>query len=477
MVIWRGNVRKLLLINSVLLTLCLIVGICLLNKDDNEILTNNNTVTNNKNNALTMMLETDVDSEYEVSTSNEWPQEGYIFNTEMSACERGSKLSWDSETNSVVMSSISADKCYIYFDRYTTVNITNVTASNITNNSITLTAEATAGENSIATYYFSSNDGVSYEESDSNTYTFSNLNTGTEYNFRVYAVDTNGVSSNIYSLSESTLTIMYLVDYIKNVVYTGTDGDNGLYYHDGVGTYTNAAEEAGDNSYRYAGANPNNYVCFGSDEATCPADNLYRIIGVFGDQVKLIKNTSLGNYYWGGSSTSSHTWSSSTFNTGTLNGTYLNGLGTTWSDMIETTNWIVGGNTWLNIVTNTSRKSAYAYEITSPATSDRYSAKIGLMYASDYGYAASPANWTTALYNYDNSTNTSNNWLYLGDNEWTITRYYGSLNSVLLVRYTGNMSNSSGGNLGARPTFYLKSNITLTSGDGSQNSPFRIELG
>ena len=46
-----------------------------------------------------------------------------------------------------------------------------------------------------------------------------------------------------------------------------------------------ADQEAEDNSYRYAGANPNNYVCFGSDEETCPADNLYRIIGVFGDHI------------------------------------------------------------------------------------------------------------------------------------------------------------------------------------------------
>ncbi len=67
-------------------------------------------------------------------------------------------------------------------------------------------------------------------------------------------------------------------EYIINNVYTGSDGENGLYYHDGVGSYTNADQEAGDNSYRYAGANPNNYVCFGSDEETCPADNLYRII-------------------------------------------------------------------------------------------------------------------------------------------------------------------------------------------------------
>ena len=78
-------------------------------------------------------------------------------------------------------------------------------------------------------------------------------------------------------------------DYIINDIYT-EDGENGLYYHDGVGSYTNADQEAGDNSYRFSGANPNNYVCFGSDEETCPNDNLYRIIGVFNGQVKLIKN-------------------------------------------------------------------------------------------------------------------------------------------------------------------------------------------
>ena len=70
-----------------------------------------------------------------------------------------------------------------------------------------------------------------------------------------------------------------LASYIIENVYT-EDGVNGLYYHDGEGTYTNADQEAGDNSYRYSGANPNNYVCFGTVEETCPNDNLYRIIGV-----------------------------------------------------------------------------------------------------------------------------------------------------------------------------------------------------
>src|SRR5699024_6424151 len=93
---------------------------------------------------------------------------------------------------------------------------------------------------------------------------------------------------------------------IKNQ-YT-SQGTNGIYYHT-----SSLANSAADNSYRYAGASEevNNYVCFGSTASTCPSDNLYRIIGVFGNQVKLIKNTSIGNYYWSGSSSNqSNTWSS-----------------------------------------------------------------------------------------------------------------------------------------------------------------------
>ena len=71
---------------------------------------------------------------------------------------------------------------------------------------------------------------------------------------------------------KGTATTQTLASYITSL-YT-TDGANGLYLHDGIGTYTNANLEVGDNSYRYAGVNPNNYVCFGSDEATCPTDNL-----------------------------------------------------------------------------------------------------------------------------------------------------------------------------------------------------------
>ena len=63
--------------------------------------------------------------------------------------------------------------------------VSEVSTSNITENSITLTIDATAGSNNITTYYYSNNNGSSYVSSSSNTYTFNNLTPGTTYNFRV----------------------------------------------------------------------------------------------------------------------------------------------------------------------------------------------------------------------------------------------------------------------------------------------------
>lgn len=115
---------------------------------------------------------------------------------------------------------------------------------------------------------------------------------------------------------------------------------------------------ANDNSYRFAGENPNNYVCFGSNESSCPEDNLYRIIGVFNNQVKLIKDgyansNLLGNdgdhessvglssvYYWNNSG--SNTWSTSLLNKTNLNTNFVNNIGSTWANKIATTTWKVG---------------------------------------------------------------------------------------------------------------------------------------
>ena len=252
-----------------------------------------------------------------------------------------------------------------------------------------------------------------------------------------------------------------LADYI---ISTYTDGSNGLYYHD-----ANLENGAADNSYRYAGANPNNYVCFGSDAASCPSDNLYRIIGVFDSEVKLIKSTSYGSYAW--DSNNSNTWSSSTIR-GTLNTTYYNTLSTTWQNKIATHTWKVGGMAWSS--TNTARQF-YDTEVGSSSSSTTDSMKIGLMYVSDYGFAVSPDYWTTALYSYSNSTLRSTNWLYLGSHEWTISPRSSHGNGVFYLDSNGSLySNDANNGFSARPVFYLNSNVTYVSGDGTESNPYRI---
>ena len=234
--------------------------------------------------------------------------------------------------------------------------------------------------------------------------------------------------------------IIYLADYIINNVYTGTDGDNSLYYHDGIGEYTNADQEAGDNSYRYSGTNPNNYVCFGSDEEVCPEYNLYRIIGVFDNRVKLIKNTSIGNYFWDSDEVDfesiaqlnnhnsnyyllklkgdlavsdpsldpgKNDWKQADLNYYLNNDYFWNTLTSSWQNKIATHSWIINkhSNSEINAV---SVKEAYLNEIMvlSAITQET---KIGLMYVSDYGYSASPNNWNTNMSNLNNDENINNN--------------------------------------------------------------------
>ena len=248
-------------------------------------------------------------------------------------------------------------------------------------------------------------------------------------------------------------------------LYTETQGEKSLYYHD-----SSLANGAGDNSYRYAGASDslNNYICLGSDEATCPDANLFRIIGVFGAQTKVIRAKSVGNQHW--STNASNTWSSSSLNT-YLNGTYLTSLGTL-AEKIATTTWKVGGGAYANI-SQSVPKTAYQYEVGSSASTTTVDKKIGLMYISDYGFAADQSGWTTKLSSYD--SNTSKNWLYLFSYEWTISRYSDNTSYAFYVTSPGSVdytlvTNSSA----ARPSFSLESSITYVSGSGSASDPIVI---
>ena len=363
--------------------------------------------------------------------------------------------------------------------------------------------------------------------------------------------------------------------------YTGTQGDNALYYHNS--TLANGAE---DNSYRYAGGdyvltdagkttgatmmigynntlttalidfycngtkeyvgyadscsthyylikgdtteyqtynetlnasvekgyltkdNVKNFVCFGSEASPCPTENLYRIIGVFNNQVKLIKwdyakSSLLGtdgdfsqeySYYWSGEqgestpSNSFYYWNKSGANTGSesnlnkinLNTNFIKNIGTTWAEKIATTTWKVGGGSWANIGTSVP-KTAYQYEVGSSATSTTYEAKIGLMYVTDYYYAASPSAWTLDGVNSDPSKSyvsaKGENWLYGGGFEWTISRYSNDPNSAFIMLNEGYVffKQQDDDICVVRPSFNLLSSITYVSGSGSMSDPMRIK--
>ena len=314
--------------------------------------------------------------------------------------------------------------------------------------------------------------------------------------------------------------IFALTEYIISQ-YTGVQGENNIYYHDS--SLENGAE---DNSYRYAGANPNNFVCFGSNEDPCPTSSLYRIIGVFNGQVKLIssepatiemlgtdgdyyltastldakyngdynnsENLNIGVYSWN-ANTSDINWSTSNLNNINLNKNFIHYLKSDWSSIIATTTWKVSKNIFSNISLS-SIKQAYQYEIINPESSTSYEAKIGLPYVNDYGYAADSSKWSGRYSNYagltknltlDNNNYLDNgaldvNWMYKGINEWSITTYTDSSGSPFFLPVSQSMPlnicdlNVIKINIYARPTFYLIDGALYKSGIGTKSYPIRL---
>ena len=243
---------------------------------------------------------------------------------------------------------------------------------------------------------------------------------------------------------------------------------------------------------RYIGANPNNYVLFNNE--------LWRIIGVFSEDshgvsgeklIKIIRSESLGNIAWNNANTND--WSAASLQT-TLNGDYLNGTGSytstgiksdTSRNMIEIVTWKLGGSSTDNDVTPSmfyERERGTTVYSGRPTT---WSGKIALMYPSDYGYATSGGSTTNResclakeLYNWDSSSFSdckNNDWLF--DNQWTLTPFSSNSGTVSYVRNAGyvndDAANISGG---VRPSVYLTSNVIISGGDGTSDSPYTLSI-
>jgi len=232
---------------------------------------------------------------------------------------------------------------------------------------------------------------------------------------------------------------------------------------DGDGTSNNPYRLQGDNdspkgallSTRYNGE----YISFGTGE-----NNLYRIVShENGTGTKITSAIPLkdsGNYKamsFGSNVTFSKDNTIGTF----LNGDYLTSgtyLTRDQANMIEdNTIWYlgtVGGGTNYNY-----RLAKYQDATSSSLTTATTTAKIGLLRIGEL--------MTGQFYKADNNTS-----------YWTLTPYSTSGVCNVISDGFGNGSLSlTNDSFGFRPSMNLKSNVVITGGDGTKNSPFRIKLG
>ena len=441
--------------------------------------------------------------DYKTVTQSSWPTEGYKFNAELSSCENGSTLSWDDTKKAVIMQGNVSDKCYVYFDIF----ISKI--PDVCNSGDTLSdCIKKYGDKGSAVSNIYIHDSSLSNGAEDNSYRYA----GGDYVLTEAGKATGATMMIGYNNSLTTALIDFYCNGTKQYVgYNCSSSQTHYYLIKGdttqYQTYNEALNTSVEKGY-LTKDNVKNFVCFGSDASTCLTENLYRIIGVFNNQVKLVKydyakSSLLGTdggfsqeysyyyfsgkqgespssnslYYWNNAGT--NTWSASKLNTVNLNTNFTTNIGTAWANKIATTTWKVGGGTYANL-RDAVPKTAYQYEVGSSASTTTYDAKIGLMYVSDYYYAASPSAWTLVGYNsaYSKSYASAKgeNWLYGGGWDWTISRFSDNSDDAFNVNGNGDVDyyyvNYDG--LGVRPSFSLLSSTTYVSGSGSMSDPVRI---
>ena len=261
--------------------------------------------------------------------------------------------------------------------------------------------------------------------------------------------------------------------------------------------------------------------------STCPDKHLYRIIGSIyeeledANRLKVIKATPLTDgttsaFSWDYTSSGSYNniWATPTngnysnsltngsqlmklLNSGAWwNGTsdsYYNGSATPvtvnftnykLSDRakgyIGTSRYYLGGYNTGNVTT----LAMYGYERgTNRIDNNRplyWDGYVGLMYPSDYGYAAGKSCGNgTNLYNYDVSCK-SNDWLYNSSNrQWLMSPASYNSDGVWYVTSSGDVNYDINARRSALvvPVFYLTSSTYITDGDGSISNPYKIVFG
>ncbi len=302
-----------------------------------------------------------------------------------------------------------------------------------------------------------------------------------------WKLDIKNITGNVSCNVSFTSNPKLLSNVVNTTSTSGVVSGNGLLYKSDYGV-------------RYKGNNPNNYIWYNKE--------LYRIIGktpvctavntdgtckTWNDNglVKIIRNDSVGGLVYNANTTSSSTWVGSTIQKN-LNECFLGQINSRNNSACATycysyysssqkpvakcdytqngiassgdyDNMIYNGVYWNIGVTGSSStvgKTQYDKEKSSQTST---TLKIGLMYASDYDYAM--------------NNGYKNNWLFTKGYEWTMTAYNAS--HLVHVHNNGGLNHYATAYSGfaVRPVLYLKSNVYVISGDGSEGNPYKIMLG
>ena len=283
-----------------------------------------------------------------------------------------------------------------------------------------------------------------------------------------------------------------------------------------------------DENIRYYGSDPNNYVRFNNE--------LWRIIGVFGDNVKLIRNETLGKLSWDSSESSINVgygvnqWGESTYEDGTtyegsdlmqyLNKMYYGGdttikchkfannrevacptnkLNAESKVLVDNYTWNTGA---IEYNTRTDTPAFYKDErgnqtgkICSSGTEcndtvvrkTTWTGYIGLPYATDYAYASSENICETNMVKQDSSNAyicKNKNWMHYGskwlDVMWMLSPSASSSKANIAWGVNGDgivCYNSDMLSLYVFPSIYLKSNVIIESGNGTSGDPYILKAG
>ena len=279
-------------------------------------------------------------------------------------------------------------------------------------------------------------------------------------------------------------------------------------------------DNTSDENIRYYGSNPNNYVSFNNE--------LWRIIGVFGNNVKLIRSEKIGNLSWDSSESSVNNgwgvneWSQSDLKN-YLNTMYYGGTSVTCYNgqsnktttcptnildnnakaLIDNHTWNTGAPNYNELYNNTTKSydtvefykaergtvngkicSSGDYCNDTVTRTTEWTGYIALPYVTDYAYASSEKDCNTKIDQSSTYKCKNNNWMHYGstwnDVMWVLSprAYPDDASYVWLVSGAGNTGRHDAANpLSAFPTIYLKSNILIESGKGTSSDPYILKAG